>query len=115
MIILKKLIIEKKLTDKVKLNQPISRKNKIEYLKNFDLFILPSFEEGDSIALKEALASYLPVIISEQCRMNIVKDYGAGLITKTNSTDLYNCLNKIKKSKYYRYGLSSKEINREGI
>ena len=29
---------------------------KINYLKSHDVFILPSFEEGDSIALKEALA-----------------------------------------------------------
>ena len=107
---IKKLIIEKKLTDKVKLNQPISRKNKIEYLKNFDLFILPSCEEGDSIALKEALASYLPVIISEQCRMNIVKDYGAGLITKTNSTDLYNCLIKLKNLNIIDMGYQARKL-----
>ena len=107
---IKSLIEKKKLFDKVKLNKPISRENKIKYLQKFDLFILPSFEEGDSIALKEALASYLPVIISEQCRMNIVKDYGAGLVTKTNSTDLYNCLIKLRNLNIMDMGYQARKL-----
>ncbi len=107
---IKKKIKENNLLEKIKVNQPISRENKIEYLKKFDLFILPSFEEGDSIALKEALASYLPVIISEQCRMKIVQKYNAGLVTKTNSLDLYNCLIKLKELDIKEMGYQARKL-----
>jgi glycosyltransferase involved in cell wall biosynthesis len=83
------LINKKNLRKRVKYNLPIKNIDKIEYLQNFDVFILPSFEEGDSIALKEALASYLPAIISSQCRLDIVKEYNAGDIVMTNKKSLY--------------------------
>ena len=71
------------------LNNPVISDQKVNYLSKHDIFILPSFEEGDSIALKEALASYLPVIISKQCRMDIVEDYNAGIVIDTNVESLY--------------------------
>ena len=87
-----KSIIKKNFSnDYVKLLEPKTRENKIEYLKTADIFILPSYEEGDSIALKEAMALGMPVIISEQCRMPLVKTKGAGAIVETN-------VNSIKKS-----------------
>ena len=58
--------------------------------------MLPSFEEGDSIALKEALSSYLPVIISKQCRLNIVEEFNAGLVIETNQKSLYEALIKLR-------------------
>ena len=94
----KNKINQKSLQNKIKIYGAISSKNKIQYLKKFDIFILPSFEEGDSIALKEALASYLPVIITKQCRMNIVKDYNAGIIIESNNNSLYKALLKIRKA-----------------
>ncbi len=51
----KNLIKRSNLQNKIKYNSPIYGKEKIEYLRKHDVFILPSFEEGDSIALKEAL------------------------------------------------------------
>ena len=58
-----KLITNLSLEEKVRYNAPIYGSKKIAYLQEHDIFLLPSFEEGDSIALKEALSSYLPVII----------------------------------------------------
>ena len=49
--IIKKIIKESNLEQKVNLRSPISRHEKVNYLFNSDIFILPSFEEGDSIAL----------------------------------------------------------------
>ena len=42
--------------------------------------------------------------------MNIVKDYGAGLITKTNSTDLYNCLIKLKNLNIIDMGYQARKL-----
>ena len=94
----KKKIKLNHLQDKIKFNKAVSSAKKIEYLKRYDLFILPSFEEGDSIALKEALASYLPVIITKQCRLDIVKKYNAGFITESTIDSLYNALLRMRKA-----------------
>ena len=93
---LKQIITDPSLQKRVKYNNPIYGNNKIEYLKNYDIFILPSFEEGDSIALKEALGSYLPVIISRQCRLDIIEEYNAGIVVDTNEKSLYEALLKLK-------------------
>ena len=47
---------------------PKTGEDKIKYLQSSDVFLLPSYEEGDSIALKEAMSAQNAVIISEQCR-----------------------------------------------
>ena len=95
---IKYMIKSLNLQEKININEPIYGDNKVKYLQKNDLFILPSFEEGDSIALKEALASYLPVIISKQCRLDIVKEYNAGFVIDTNKKSLYEAFIKLKTS-----------------
>ncbi|WP_440937999.1 glycosyltransferase [Candidatus Pelagibacter sp.] len=94
-----KMMIQKYSLEKfVAYNEPIYREKKIPYLEKHDVFILPSFEEGDSIALKEALGSYLPVIISKQCRLDIIEKYNAGIVIETNEKNLYEALLKLRSS-----------------
>ena len=93
---LKTMIRKYSLEKFVTYNKPVYREKKIPYLNKHDVFILPSFEEGDSIALKEALGSYLPVIISKQCRLDIVEKYNAGIVVETNEKDLYEALLKLR-------------------
>lgn len=92
---LKKLIKDYSLENYVFYNNPVYGERKIPYLQQNDIFILPSFEEGDSIALKEALASYLPVVISKQCRLDVVTRYEAGIVVETNKKSLYEALIKL--------------------
>ena len=111
--IIKNIIKESNLEQKVNLRSPISRYEKVKYLSGSDVFILPSFEEGDSIALKEALASSLPVIISQQCRMNIVEEYNAGLVVETNEESVFKALIKITKLDLVKMGQNAKNLIRE--
>ena len=77
------------------------------------MFILPSFEEGDSIALKEALGSYLPAIISEQCRLDVVSDYNAGIVIKTNQKSLFEALIKLKSLDIVKMGYNARKLVEE--
>ncbi len=96
--------------NKVVLKNPVDRDKKIEYLYSSDVFILPSYEEGDSIALKEALACSLPVIISRQCRMNIVKEYNAGLVIETDVKSITSTLTKIKSLDIIKMGENARKL-----
>ena len=78
------------------LNPVFDDMQKINIFNNHDIFLLPSFEEADSVALKEALACGVPVVISKLCRLNDVKDYHCGLIIENNrSEDLTLAVKKI--------------------
>jgi len=46
-----------------------------------DFFILPSHQEGDSVAIKEALAAGLAVLISDRCHQPEVQEADAGVVT----------------------------------
>tara|TARA_B110000008_G_C16955172_1_gene557906 strand:+ start:542 stop:1636 length:1095 start_codon:yes stop_codon:yes gene_type:complete len=110
---LKKKITEFSLEKKVKYNPPIYGDKKIEYLNKHDVFILPSFEEGDSIALKEALGSYLPVIISKQCRLDIVEKFNAGLVIDTNEESLLQGLLKLRSLDLIKMGYQARKLVEE--
>ncbi len=47
-----------------------------------DVFALPAVGEGQSIAVLEALAAGLPVVLSPGCNMNEVAEAGAGFVAK---------------------------------
>ena len=109
----KKLISIYKIEKRVSLNHPVKSKHKVNYLSKHDVFILPSFEEGDSIALKEALASYLPVIISKQCRMDIVENYNAGIVIDTNVESLYKALISLDSLDLIKMGYQARKLIEE--
>jgi glycosyltransferase involved in cell wall biosynthesis len=46
-----------------------------------DFFVLTSHQEGDSVAIKEALAAGLPLLISNRCHFPEVQTAGAGVVT----------------------------------
>jgi glycosyltransferase involved in cell wall biosynthesis len=50
-------------------------------LANCACFCLPSRQEGFSLAILEALASRVPVVISEACHFPEVGEAGAGVVT----------------------------------
>ncbi len=55
---------------------------RLEALAAADVFALPAVGEGQSIAVLEALAAGLPVVLSPGCNMNEVADAGAGFVVE---------------------------------
>ena len=50
-------------------------------LRAADIFVLPSRQEGFSMAILEAMANRLPVLITDQCHMDFVAEIDAGVVT----------------------------------
>ena len=97
-------------SNSVKLLDPKTGEEKIKYLKTADIFILPSYEEGDSIALKEAMALGMPVIISKQCRMPLVRIKEAGVIVETNTESIKKSLIELENWDLKKMGLNGRNL-----
>jgi glycosyltransferase involved in cell wall biosynthesis len=66
--------------------------DKAALLRESDVFVLPSRSEGFSVALLEAAAAGLPLVITEACRFPAVATEGAGHVTDGTPTGLAEAL-----------------------
>jgi glycosyltransferase involved in cell wall biosynthesis len=66
--------------------------SKLAALSRADLFVLPSYSEGFSIAILEALASSKPCVITKNCNFPDVAKSEAGIIVETDATQLSEAL-----------------------
>jgi glycosyltransferase involved in cell wall biosynthesis len=60
-----------------------------------DIFVLPSHQEGFSMAIVEALACAKPVLISDRCHMDEVADWGAGRVVPPSVADVAGGLREL--------------------
>jgi len=89
----------------------IKSKNRI-FLNN-DVFILPSFDEADSLSIKEAISSGLAILISKNCKINISDDFC--FYTKIDSINIANNLIKIykKRNNFSKYSFLARKFSKK--
>ena len=77
-----------------------NQSNKLKLIKCYDdhnIFILPSYTEGNPMALLEALARRKPVIIFNEIK-HVIGDKKGIFVSKRNFMNLFSTLNNIKKN-----------------
>jgi glycosyltransferase involved in cell wall biosynthesis len=96
------LVSDHGLTSRVHLVGPVYGALKFSLLRAASCFCLPSRQEGFSIAVLEALACSLPVVISDNCHFPEVNHHGAGLVTPLCVEDLARALKVVVENKDIR-------------
>ena len=76
------------LSRRVHIVGPIYLREKFAALRDSACFCLPSFHEGFSVSILEALAVGVPVVISEHCNFDEVQRCGAGFVVRHNAAEL---------------------------
>ncbi len=88
-------IHELELDSRVSVIGPLYGAGKWEALADAACFCLPSRQEGFSMAILEAMASRIPVVISQECHFPEVAEAGAGYIEALNAEAIAAGLRKV--------------------
>jgi glycosyltransferase involved in cell wall biosynthesis len=100
-------IARHKLEDRVHLPGPVHGKGKWAAFRDAACFALTSRQEGFSIAITEALASGLPVVISSDCHFPEVAEAGAGRIVSLDPAEIAEAFGEILDDPSKRESMSS--------
>lgn len=87
---------------------PVYGALKYSTLANASCFCLPSRQEGFSVAILEAMASRLPVVVSENCHFGEIQDAGAGYVTPLRVEALTRALVSLAQSADRRRDMGQK-------
>lgn len=107
---LKRLIKQYKLENSVKLLGTCFGEAKARLFKATDIFVYPSYSEGFSLGILEALAAGLPLVITTGCHFELVKKEGAGLIVEPNEKAIAAALESLVNSGTKRATMARKAV-----
>ena len=82
--IMESILRSEGILDKTVFTGMLTGDDKLAALSRADLFILPSYSEGFSVAILEAMAARLPVVITKACNFPEVAEHGAGLVVEAS-------------------------------
>ena len=91
----RKAIARGKLDGRVTLTGGVWGPDKFALMAAADVFVLPSFSEGFSIVLLEAMASALPVVITSAANVPAVGQVGAGLTAEPTADAFGEALGRL--------------------
>jgi glycosyltransferase involved in cell wall biosynthesis len=84
------------LLDAVTFTGLLTGKDKLMAFYGSDLFVLPSYSENFGVAVVEAMACGIPIVVSDKVGISReIKQYDAGTIVKTNVYDVYNGIKNV--------------------
>jgi glycosyltransferase involved in cell wall biosynthesis len=89
------IVNDRGLTSRVLWLGPLAGDEKIAAFHSSDVFILPSWQEGLSIAVLEAMACALPVVLSEHCHFPEVAHHSAGIIVDNQVQAVADALDRL--------------------
>jgi glycosyltransferase involved in cell wall biosynthesis len=99
-------LAEEGILDRVTFTGMLYGKDKLAAFNDADVFVLSSYTENFGVAIVEAMACGMPVIISD--RVNLwreIADAEAGLVTKCNADDVYKGMSMLFKDRDLRVKL----------
>ncbi|MCF2492651.1 MULTISPECIES: glycosyltransferase [Dyadobacter] len=97
------------LQNRIKLVGLLTDTAKKEALADADVFVLPSYSEGFSIAVLEAMTSKVPTIVSDRVGFgDYIKRYDAAFLTPLTSDGVAKGLLKILQDKTYAQDLANR-------
>jgi len=113
---------------KISFKGPLFGKEKLNTIRNSDIYILTSRSEAMPLSITEALSLGVPCLVTEGTNMgDFVNRFNAGWVSKFNETDLLNTIKKAileyrNSPEYYRDNaykcfrwLSSKQIGKDSL
>lgn len=103
---------EANLADRVHLVGPLYGREKVQAMVDAACFCLPSRQEGFSVAITEAMACRLPVVISDACHFPEVADAGAGEIVPLDASATGDGLSRVLRDpqRRQRMGAAGREL-----
>ncbi len=81
--------------DKVIFTGMLTETEKLDALNCADMLVVPSHSEVMSISALEAMASRLPVVITEDSQFPEIGSYQAGIVVHRNNADLLDAMMQI--------------------
>ncbi|HWP40249.1 MAG TPA: glycosyltransferase, partial [Tepidisphaeraceae bacterium] len=95
------------IADRVLLTGLIWGRKKLAALVDAACFCLPSRQEGFSMAITEAMACQVPVVISQACHFPEVAQAGAGFVLPLDADAFANALNQLLRDQALRRQMGS--------
>jgi glycosyltransferase involved in cell wall biosynthesis len=92
---IERILNEESALDNTTFTGMLTGADKLAALSGADVFVIPSYSEGFSMSILEAMACGLPVIITRQCNFQEVAKAGAGEVIEPNVAQLEKVLIKL--------------------